>query len=373
MRAQKALSIVAFILLVVLNGVSVSAQEAVPETPPELRDFRLDPPRSQPQPETQPQPTVEPVVTAPPPAVSTVPAPQRAEPPRRAQPEPETTRRISPLAETTPAEPTTSEPEVPDKAGLPAPETNAAPITPAPATITKADSAEPDLPYWQIAAGLGALGLLSAIALLVRRRRAKPPEDHVVAAPEIEPEPVANVTPAPVPAAKTVPKPKRAPLIKIDFIPEKATITFATLTVKGQLQISNEGQADAKDMELRAGLISASQQQQEATDLFFSTSHDITPNAMGDAKAGERLGVALELSVPLSEMHSFPLGDQRLLVPIILATLEYRSDNQSSPQRAEIAYMIGREATPPKPKMGPLRLDLGPRSFAPLGTRPLYT
>jgi hypothetical protein len=67
------------------------------------------------------------------------------------------------------------------------------------------------------------------------------------------------------------------------------------------------------------------------------------------------------------------LGDQRLMVPIILATLQYRVDGQPNPLRAEMAHMIGREANPPKPKMGPLRLDLGPRSFAPLGTRPLYT
>ncbi len=159
--------------------------------------------------------------------------------------------------------------------------------------------------------------------------------------------------------------------IKIDFIPERATITFATLTIKGQLQISNEGQADAKDMELRAGLISASHQQQQVVELFFGTSHDITPNKLGEAKAGERIGLDLELSVPLSEMHSFPLGDQRLIVPIILATLQYRGGDKAGPLRVDLASMIGREATPPQPKMGPLRLDLGPRSFAPLGTRPL--
>lgn len=369
MRAKKALSIVAFILVAGTNVIAVSAQEAVPDTPPELRDFRLDTPRPQPQGDTQP--TIEPTVTAPPPAVATQPESRPAEPTRLSPPQPETTRRPPPSVETTPTDQTITEPVAPAREAAPAPEIDPATLTPSPATTADTQSAEPAFAYWQIAAALAAIGALAAAALLVRRRRAKPVEQFITASPAVAPEPVADVAPVAVRVVKAAAKPKFQPDIKIEFVPEKATITFATLTIKGQLQISNQGNADAKDMEFRAGLISASHQQQEAIDLFFGTSQDITPNAMGVAKAGERLGIALELSVPLSEMHSFPLGDQRLLVPIMLATLQYRCDELASPLRAELAFMIGREATPPKPKMGPLRLDLGPRSFAPLGTRPL--
>jgi hypothetical protein len=373
MRAKNALSTIIFIVVALTSGTSVSAQETVPDTPPELRDFRLDEPRPQPQPETQPQPSAEPTVTAPPPVVATRPETRQLEPTRRAQPQPDTASNNVPTVEIAPAEPATSEPVASEDEMLPAPQADVAPAAaePTPAAV----STEPAFDYWQIAVGLAAIGALAAIAWFFRRRRAGPIEQTVVTAAAIEPEPAPDIVAAPVktPVVKAAPKPKKQPDIKIDFIPEKATITFATLTIKGQLQISNEGQADAKGMELRASLISASHQQREATELFFGTSLDMTPNAMGDAKAGEKLGVALELSVPLSEMHSFPLGDQRLMVPIILATLQYRVDGQPNPLRAEMAHMIGREANPPKPKMGPLRLDLGPRSFAPLGTRPLYT
>ena len=369
MRAKNALSTMIFMIVAVTGGTAASAQETVPDTPPELRDFRLD----EPQPEAQPQPSAEPTVAAPPPVVVTRPETRQVEPTRRAQPQPDTASSDVPTVEIAPAEPTTSEPVASEDETLPAPQADAAPAAAEPSPA--AESTEPAFAYWQIAAGLAAIVALAAIMWFFRRRRTTPIEQAVVTTAAIEPEPVPDIVAAPVttPVAKAAPKPKKQPDIKIDFIPEKATITFATLTIKGQLQISNEGQADAKGMELRASLISASHQQREATELFFGTSHDITPNAMGDAKAGETLGVALELSVPLSEMHSFPLGDQRLMVPIILATLQYRVDGQPNPLRAEMAYMIGREANPPKPKMGPLRLDLGPRSFAPLGTRPLYT
>ena len=158
----------------------------------------------------------------------------------------------------------------------------------------------------------------------------------------------------------------------LDFIPEKATISFATLTVKGQLRLTNTGDAPTKGMELRAGLISAGEQQGHAINAFHSASSDIKPQALGEAKPGETIAMSMELSVPLSEMQSFTLGEQRLMVPIMVANVAYRDSGEATADIVRIACMIGREATPPVPKMGALRLDLGPRSFAPLGQRPLY-
>ena len=137
------------------------------------------------------------------------------------------------------------------------------------------------------------------------------------------------------------------------------------------MQIANESKVPAKNMELHAVLLSASERQQEAMASFFDDPTQIAPNALGEAKPGERLALSLELSVSLSEMQSFPLADLRLLVPILVANLSY-SGADGRKEEARLACMIGREAKPPKPKMGPLRLDQGPRSFAPLGQRPVY-
>ena len=375
MRAQTALSLTAFLVVALANGSSVSAQETVTETPPELRDFRLDTPRAQPQAETPPQLKPDPVVVAPPPVVRAQPELRPAVPTRRTQQGGKATQRDSAQVDRLPAKPLTPEPDATPKEMLLPPE--AQQVAPAPVILTDADVDKPAPPYWQIAAGLAALGLLTALAFWFRRRRANG-YGHAAALPEMEPEPVkdagSTLGPVTVPqaAVRIDTEANREPTISVKFVPEKATITFATLTIKGQLQINNGSETDAQNMLLRAGLISASHQQQEATSQFFGTAHNITPNPMGKAKAGETIGMDLELSVPLSEMESFTLGEQRMLVPILLASIEYRGDNQTGPHRAEIACMIGRESTPPKAKMGPLRLDLGPRSFAQLGTRPLY-
>ena len=373
MRVRTSLVITAF-AAGVAGSPSVRAQETVPETPPELRDFRLDKPPALPQPEVQSPPKPDPVVAAPPSAVRNQAEIRPAVPTRSTQSRMGPARRNAAPVDRTQADQIVIEPEATSKEVLPPPEAKSVPTQAAPIVAEPAGDGQP-ISFWQIAAALAAFGLLTAIAILLWRRRSSTSE-NVSELSEIEPvkavDPTPEIVTAPVAAAQAVAQATSAPTITVQFVPEKATITFAMLTIKGQLQLNNEGKADVEDMQLRAGLISASHQQQKATSQFFSTARDITPSPMGNAKAGEKIGIELELSVRLSEMHSFRLGDQRLLVPIMLATIEYRTGNETVPHRVEVACMIGRESTPPKAKMGPLRLDLGPRSFAPLGTRPLY-
>lgn len=358
MRAQKALSITAIMLSVMTGGLAVSAQETIPETPPELRDFRLDPERAQPQP--QPEQIV------PPPAVITVPETTQPASPRRAQPQPATETR-DPL----PVEATRVDPAEP-QAGVVVENPAISPVepereTPPLSATTEEEIAGPGFASWQIASAIALIAALTAFGLMLVRRRPKLDDKPEFVTQATAPEPVPDI--APIWAAKVIEKPLNQPTMTVDFVPEKATISFNALTVRGQLQLINQGDADVTDIELRAGLISASSQQQHAIDAFFSAAKDIVPSVLGEAKAGERLAMSMELSVPLAEMQSFPLGDQRLLVPIMLATLTYRGNADSEPQMTTIARMIGREAKPPQLKMGPLRLDLGPRSFSPLGAR----
>ena len=69
--------------------------------------------------------------------------------------------------------------------------------------------------------------------------------------------------------------------------------------------------------------------------------------------------------------HRYIVGDKKIFVPVMLANVAYSWDGGAD--NVTIACMVGRESEPPGAKMGPLRLDLGPRSFAPLGQRPLTT
>ncbi len=377
----------ALILLTALGTISAStasAQDAVPETPPELRDFRLDQPN--PQPESAP-PVAQPVI--PPPVVRTVtePAPERTTPsPRQTEPtqrrEPAQARAAEPASddiEKTSLAPVSTEPT--KVAQPPASETSTTDgSVPVDSAGNKTVADENGLLWPAVLGGIFALALLVSL-LWRRRRRAYRPATESEAAPALANEAVpARTNPQPSLPARPPPSPAPRPAIAdpvstdvtVQFMPEKATISFTSLTVKGQLQIANNGKVAADAMQLRAVLLSASDQQQLAINSFFANPAQVEPTALGEAKPGERLGLALELSVPLSEMQSFPLGDQRLLVPILIATLSYTNEKRVACE-AKLACMIGREAQPPQAKMGPLRLDKGPRSFSPLGQRPVYS
>lgn len=382
MRAFSAACLLA--ALAVLPQFAVQAQDAVPDTPPELRDFRLDQPQSQPQ--NQPQPTAQPTPQAePPPVVRTVPdtATQQPAPANRTAPAPRRAEVSQPSAASTTVGNEDASPE-PIAEDVVTSEATVEPSAPVANDVTANPTPAPSNNniglFSAIAAAIAAIGILAF--LWARRRRQRKAAD-ADALPEIRATVAEEQVAAPAPKALTpTPRPKSTPApslaaapndVSIAFYPEKATVSFTTLTVQGQFQISNAGETAIRDMQLRAVLLSASSQQQSAVETFFAKPGQIPKNPLGDAKPGERLGLSLELSVPLNEMQTFPLGEQQLLVPIIVASLSYSDDQGNHAGEARLANMIGREAQPPQPKMGPLRLDKGPRSFAPLGQRPIYT
>jgi hypothetical protein len=346
-------------------NVPAAAQEALPETPPELRDFRLDPERAQPQPEPEPQLTPPPIVATQP--ESLAPSGARSQPTPADQRAPATSRNASPADEQSPepappAElpPTEAEPIVaPDKA-------------PAEPVATASQEQQPTgLAWWQIAAGGVAALTLLAFAFL-RRRKNSVPQARAVSTAATGPQPLAPARPiVSAPAIAPPPTPARRANLTLEFIPDKATLSFTALTIKGQLRLINAGELPARNMRLRATLLSANREQGEMLAAFHSGAITVPEESLGEAKAGERIAMDIEMSVPVAELQSFEVQSRRITVPVMAASLAY--DWEGGSDIVKLACLVGKEAQPPAPKMGPFRLDLGPRSFAHLGQRPLYT
>ncbi len=417
----------AFALVVSLSP-AVQAQNTVQQTPPELRDFKLDPvkPKPAPPPLPQPEPQLGEDNTT---SNKTLPAPQAK--PR--QPVAETPRPTLQMPDVTPAPQTRTVPgktvpgktvpnktvpgkSVPDKQLALEPTIapnigpNAGPDIaaeavqePAAGAIQSSAISEPQsfpqsLPqgWWLIVAAV--LAAFAGVLILWRRKKSsnqainnqevdEPLAANVAAdvptdidsvplpLPKVDPFPIIPVPPVTTP---TVPVPASIrgpgrPDIEINFIPEKATLSLAKLTIKGQIRIINNGKVAAKSMQLRAAIISANTHQEQQIAEFHNDNNS-AGDAIGSAGVGERIAMDIDLIIPLSELSSFAMNGRQLFAPIVVAHIDYGWDSGLSAQSdvAKISCLIGREATPPKPKMGPLRLDLGPRSFAPLGQRPLF-
>jgi len=365
-----------FASLLCLLVAPLHAQEALPQTPPELRDFRIEAERAQPEPNSGPevrpsltQPAPEPAVpdktadTTPDRLVPTsnvaptrrqtdVTAPNR-QAPSTAAAAPESIQPINDSATATPeAEP---EPAI------------AAPQPPQDAPISPTTLVERN--WHLVALVLLALLCILFVGWFVRRRK----RDNFTVVHERLPSIEVEETGAPLApydsAARTQPN-EIKPQIILEFRPERATLSFTALTVKGTLVIENLGKETATDMHMRATMISASRNQVATINAFFDGSIPVEDNILGDAKAGEKIALELEISIPSQELQSYSVAERQIVVPVIVAHLSYSWSGGKDSSR--LACLVGREAQPPQGKMGPLRLDLGPRSFSPLGQRPLY-
>ena len=352
------------IILSCVMASSAVAQDALPETPPELRDFRLDPERPAPQPtpntEAQPPPvapTLEPQSQSPAPRDRAGTAtPTRQPSPSIADADRSTTNEADPPSADIAVEPKT-------EAVVP-PLQDTAPIAETP-TPTTAPSA---IAWWQIAAALlAALSVLGGWLFLRKGRKKNVEKADFDFAEPVAAQPLASTA---LQVAPPIAKNARRPRLSLEFIPDKATLGFSALTLNGQLRVVNEGDAYASDMQLRATMISANRRQKETIAAFHGGAIPITPNPLGEANAGERLAVDIEMSLPVNELDSYSVGERKIFVPVMLVNIAYAWDGGNDD--ITMAWMVGRESEPQQPKMGPLRLDLGPRSFSPLGQRPIY-
>jgi hypothetical protein len=410
------------------------AQEEVVSTPPELRDFKLEadkpaqplPPSNEPPSNTQPAPRTTPQTqSTAPSSASNAPNPTpvlimpdfvREGTPRTVAPAvprsnnvPQSaTRNAAATAQQTDTGNTTDVAPELDASEAASETTSAAEMSAPEAATPSSDTSDSELssglmsawPLWQILVGsLIALLSIARIFWLFRRKQPEASADDWMTAedPEIESDPIFEPalttaaepsftvsvskieTPLPTPvfsppiiktaAPPPISTPLLAPILEASFTPLRATISLANLTIKGGLKISNIGKIQAQAMSLRTQIISASEDQEQHI-AGFHADRNSPGDQLGDAVAGENIDLEVDLSIPLHELKTYALKERKLFVPIVLINLEYGSE--ANRQQLQLSCMIGREATPPTPKMGPLRLDLGPRSFAPLGQRPLF-
>ena len=374
-----------FCLAGMLCTAAASAQHVLPDTPRELEGFRLDSPApapssaptrsvAEPQPaeESPPtRPTVSPQPSRSGPSRATVPAP-RPEPTANAAAE----RSIDVEAQTkviaADAPSSASSPQqVPD---VEAPDSAMAdPANSADTAVAPANDEASGSQLWMILAGLAAL-LAVGLFLYWRRSKRKPafePKAEI----QIEDEPHVHVAEpnalSEYPLAASQPKPPARPALEMRFDPERAVLGMVNLTIKGELKIVNHGKAVACNLRLRTAAICVNADQMAIIASFNRGVFGPKADSIDNIEKGERISIAIEISLPRSELDSYAVDGREICVPIILADLAYSGMEAGSDERIQIAAMIGREAKPPTSKMGPLRIDLGPRSFDMLGQRPV--
>ena len=377
--SAKAMALYIFLAASILpsgGGSIAQAQDAAGSTPPELRDFRLDPPPS----ETAPAPQVPgPEVRSPPQA----PPPRQAPevPPENVTPASVIQRPAPTAAEPSRVAPRTTGESAQDSAAEPqtAPSINAKPSPLADPDPDIAETqTEPDPLVEPEPSGMDDLGFAAMAALLMaigaagwflwrwRTKAASVPAAQALS--RKFPSNARQADPRPHPAPAAAPR-----LVSMNFVPENAVVSFTSLNIQGKLHITNPAHVGTDELALRTVLISASSDQQDQMDSFFADPGQNAAMPLVAIEAGDSITVPLKIGVSLSALQAFSLQEKTMLAPILLAKLVAPSQDGTEQEIVRLVCMIGREANPPRAKMGPLRLDQGPRSFDHLGQRALVS
>ena len=347
-------------LLILLGlgfGTVATAQDTLPQSPPELKDFRLDtpPPREDapapqppaPQPKAETPPAKQPAQPAAQPAKQ---APAKAQPaPVRAQPVPESgtpvQTNLDGSAEAEALAPADiSETAIGTDAALPVP------------VVPEAQNAKPSgmpewLSWWPYLAAL--LTALAAFLLLhhIRQRKAK------MGAMDLAPVPS---TPIPV-RKQSPPKPVLASATSLTarFETGDARLSLANLTITGQLHLHYAGAVPLQKLSMRTFLMSACDGQAAMIDAFHSDETQGDREILGSMIPSESINLKLQLQVPRDGLQAFDWRERRFVAPIIVVNIS--GDDLATPCR--LACVVGQVGDPDSPRLLPIPIDRGPKRF----------
>jgi hypothetical protein len=354
-------------------GAPALAQNETSNTigPPQLKDFSLPGQRTTPPAATPtPVPTPAPPAAAPRTPAAAAPAPARDRPagsqPRPAAPA--ASNEDAPAA-AAPA-PAASQPAVPAPVAEPVepvPPPAAESLPPASVPVPESEGAG-----WLWPAAGGALLLLAAAAFfLLRRRRALAESDRardsareeIGAALVAEPRPA---PPPPAPAAAAIPAAPR-PWLELDIAPERAAATEHEVYVRYALTLTNTGESDARNIRIDPRLFNAGAEG-EMLSFFQGPIHSESGSPHVVIPPGGSLKLNGQVALPNAELREVELAGKRIFVPMVAINVAY-DWAEGGAGRTSRSWLVGREAEVPTEKMGPFRLDLGPRIYRSVGRR----
>ncbi|GAB5489363.1 MAG: hypothetical protein Pars2KO_29330 [Parasphingorhabdus sp.] len=189
------------------------------------------------------------------------------------------------------------------------------------------------------------------------------PSDGFVTTKIRKPEPV----PQPTPAATPV----QAPLsdqLSVKFQAESASSTLMNAVVGYRVIVKNRSNQQIRDLRVTGTMIQADKNLVETA----ASSQGQLLHEIGDLAAGQKEQVSGDIRLPLATFQPIEFQSQKLFVPLILLRFDY-TDNDGNAQMQAVNYLVGTEHVPPREKMAPFRLDLGPRNFGNVAHRPFQS
>ena len=155
------------------------------------------------------------------------------------------------------------------------------------------------------------------------------------------------------------------PQLDIQFIPERLILDQDQTTIRFAAMLLNSGNAPALDVLVEAAMFNAGANQDEEIGGFFAH-----PRGLGDRIAElpplQNMTFRSEVTLPTASLRLFEIEGRKLFVPLVGFNAIYRWSGKEA-QTSE-SFIVGVDTQ--SEKMGPFRLDTGPRQFRNVAARP---
>lgn len=167
----------------------------------------------------------------------------------------------------------------------------------------------------------------------------------------------------PAPTAKPV-----SDQLSIEFQAQSASSTLVNAIVGYSIKIENRSGQPLNDLHISGTMIQADKNLVETA----ASSQGQLLHELGDLAAGQSEQASGDIRLPLATFQPIDFQSQKLFVPLVLLRFDY-TDSDGNAQMQAVNYLIGTEHVPPRDKMAPFRLDLGPRNFGDVAHRPFQS
>ncbi|MDM7956728.1 hypothetical protein [Blastomonas sp.] len=198
------------------------------------------------------------------------------------------------------------------------------------------------------------------------------PSPATAPTPAPAPPPAPQPTPAPQPAAPQAaasagPQPPR---LLLDFTTLGVDVTLVNAIARYHLGITNMAEIAVSDVVLHGAVVQARRGMPPTIDPMQGDTllpmlqklEDIAPDGTRRCEGQIRL--------PLEQIEPIEMQGRLLFVPVVHIWIGY-SGPDGTRYAVTQSFVLGEESSPPGARVGPLRLDLGPRRFTEVGQRPL--
>ncbi|MCZ8324831.1 MAG: hypothetical protein O9283_06175 [Sphingomonadaceae bacterium] len=237
--------------------------------------------------------------------------------------------------------------------------------------------------WWPWAAGvLGLLAVLGSLLFWRRRRDEAAPqiafEPPVVAKPQPEtarePEPAPVAPPAPAPAPTPAPAPAPAAQagnhtgLQLELVARRLDASLVAATLAYSLKVTNTGPEPLGALTVEADMVGAHASRPVEQQIASAEQRLEQRHALAELAPGESAELKGEFRLPLAMITPIRAGNAAYFVPLARLRVEAtRAD--AAPAVLAQTFVVGELPDQPGGALRPLRLDLGPRTFARLGQR----